>query len=63
MYMSDFWGCLKLPEDTHNPIEKLHYMACKQFLGVKKETKNIGVLLELGRITLRNIEIKPAFKR
>ena len=62
MYMSDFWGGLKVPDDRHNPIEKLHYMACKQFLGVQKETTNIGVLLELGRIPLRNFIIKSAIK-
>ena len=62
MYMSDFWGGLKVPEERHNPIEKLHYMACKQFLGVQKGTTNIGVLLELGRIPLRNFAIKSAIK-
>ena len=62
MYMSDFWGGLKVPEERHNPIEKLHYMACKQFLGVQKGSTNIGVLLELGRIPLRNFAIKSAIK-
>ena len=36
MYMSDFWGGLKLPDEKHNPIEKLHYMFCKQLLGGSK---------------------------
>ena len=48
MYMSDFWGGLKCPAEQRNPIEKLHFMACKQLLGVQKQTTNIGVLLELG---------------
>ena len=50
LYSSDFWGCLKLPKE--NPIEKLHMMFCKQILGVQKQTTNVGVLLELGRIPL-----------
>ena len=54
MYMNDFWGGLKLPEEKYNPIEKLHFMACKQILGVQKQTTNIGVLLELGRVPLKN---------
>ena len=47
--VSDFWGCMKLPKS--NPIENLHMMMCKQVLGVQKQTTNIGVLLELGRVT------------
>ena len=50
LYVSDFWGCLKLPKS--NPIENLHMMICKQILGVQKQTTNVGVLLELGRIPL-----------
>ena len=50
LYSSDFWGCLKLPKV--NPIEKLQIMIFKQILGVQKQTTNIGVLLELGRIPL-----------
>ena len=49
-YASDFWGCLKLPQN--NPIETLHMKVLKQILGVQKQTTNIGVLLELGRIPL-----------
>ena len=52
MYMSDFWGGLKALKEKENPIEKFHYMACKHILGVQKQTTNIGVLLELGKITL-----------
>ena len=51
LYCGDFGECLKLPKD--NPIEKFHHMACKQILGVQKQTTNIGVLLELGRIPLQ----------
>jgi len=60
LYASDFWGCLKMPKD--NPIEKFHHMACKQILGVQKQTTNIGVLLELGRIPLQIYAIKSTIK-
>ena len=49
LYMSDFWGRLKLPKA--NSIDNLH-MICKQLLGVQRQTTNIGVLLELGRVPL-----------
>ena len=62
MYMVDFWGGLQAPEEKYNPIEKLHFMACKQILGVQKQTTNIGVLLELGRIPLQNFARKAAIK-
>ena len=62
MYMNDFWGGLKVPEEKYNPIEKLHFMACKQILGVQKQTTNIGVLLELGRVPLQNFAVKAAIK-
>ena len=60
LYASDFWGCLKLPKN--NPIENLHMMMCKQILGVQKQTTNIGVLLELGRIPLNFFATKFAIK-
>ena len=60
LYSSDFWGCLKLPKE--NPIDKLHMMFCKQLLGVQKQTTNIGVLLELGRIPLNIYACKYAIK-
>ena len=60
LYASDFWGCLKLPKN--NPIENLHMMMCKQVLGVQKQTTNIGVLLELGRIPLGIWALKFAVK-
>ena len=62
LYMSDFWGGLPVPEEKYHPIEKLHFMACKQILGVQKQTTNIGVLLELGRIPLQNFATKAAIK-
>ena len=47
---SDFWGCLKLPKN--NPIENLQMAFCKGLIGVQKQTSNLGVLIELGRIPL-----------
>ena len=37
-------------------------MACKHILGVQKQTTNIGVLLELGRIPLKIYAVKAAIK-
>ena len=59
-YVSDFWGCLKLPQN--NPIETFHMKVFKQILGVHKQTTNLGVLLELGRRTLDIECIKLAIK-
>ena len=50
LYGPDFWGCLKLPKN--NPIENLQMAFCKELIGVKKQTSNLGVLIELGRIPL-----------
>ena len=50
LYNSDYWGCLKMPKN--NPIENTHMRICKDLLGVQKQTTNIGVLLELGRVPL-----------
>ena len=50
LYASDYWGCLKLPRN--NPIENFHMKFCKDVLGVQRQTTNVGVLLELGRIPL-----------
>ena len=50
MYMSDFWGCLKMPKN--NPIEIFQNKFLKQLLGVQIQTTNIGVLLETGSIPL-----------
>ena len=60
LYASDFWGCLKLPKT--NPIENLHMLMCKQLLGVQKQTTNIGVLLELGRVPMNLFAMKLAIK-
>ena len=60
LFSSDFWGCMKLPKS--NPIENLHMMMCKQLLGVQKQTTNIGVLLELGRVPLDILAVKLAIK-
>ena len=50
LYNSDFWGCLKVP--VNNPIENVHMRFCKDLLGVQRQTSNIGVLLELGRMPI-----------
>ena len=50
LYNSDFWGCLKPP--SNNPIENTHMRFCKDLLGVQRQTANIGVLLELGRVPI-----------
>ena len=60
LYAADFWGCLKPPKD--NPIERFHHMACKHILGVQKQTTNVGVLLELGRIPLQIYAVKTSIK-
>ena len=62
MYMNDVWGGLPAIDEKYNPIEKFHYMVCKQILGVQKQTTNVGVLLELGRVPLQNFAIKAAIK-
>ena len=58
--MSDFWGCLKLPKQ--NPIENMQIMMYKHLLGVQKQTTNIGVLLELGKVSLHINATKLAIK-
>ena len=50
LYMSDFWGCLKMPKN--NPIEIFQNKFLKQLLGVQIQTTNIGVLLETGSLPL-----------
>ena len=50
LYMADFWGCLKMP--NNNPIELFQNKFLKQLLGVQVQTSNIGVLLETGRTPL-----------
>ena len=60
LFNIDFWVCMKLPKT--NPIENLHMMMCKQLLGVNKQTTNIGVLLEVGRVPLQLFAVKFAIK-
>ena len=60
LYNSDFWGCLKMPKI--NPIQNVHMRFCKELLGVQRQTTNIGVLLELGRIPLMLYGIKNCIK-
>ena len=60
LYMSDLWGCLKLPKN--NPIERLHNMFCKQLLGVQKQTPTVGILLELGLVPITFHAIKASIK-
>ena len=60
LYGSDFWGCLKLPKN--NPIENLHIKFCKELIGVQKQTQNLGVLLELGRLPLTIFAKKNCIK-
>ena len=43
-------------------IENLQMMMCKQLLGVQKQTANIGVLLELGRVSMQLFAVKLAIK-
>ena len=50
LYASDFWGCLKMP--SNNPIENTHMRFCKDVLGVQRQTTNIAVLLDLGRVPI-----------
>ena len=50
LYVSDFSGCLKMP--SNNPMENTHRRFCKDLLGVQRQTSNIGVLLDLGRIPI-----------
>ena len=49
-YASDFWGCLKLPQN--NPIETLHLKVLKQILCVcAKATHQYWSLLRIGQDT------------
>ena len=60
LYASDFWGALKLPRN--NPLETVFMKFCKELLGVQRQTTNIGVLLELGKLPLMHTAIKSAIK-
>ena len=60
LYASDFWGCLKMP--TNNPIENIHTRFCKDILGVQRQTTNVGVLLDLGRVPIMLFAKKNCIK-
>lgn len=60
LYSSDFWGCLKLPEN--NPIENMYVKFCKMLLGVQKQTCNTGVYLELGTFPIMLYGVKNCIK-
>ena len=60
LYVSDFWGCLKLPKD--NPIERLQNTFCNLLLGVQKHTSTLAILLELGLVPLTLNAIKASVK-
>ena len=47
---------------NNNPIENAHIRFCKELLGVQRQTTNIGVLLELGRILIMIYGIKNCIK-
>ena len=61
LYNSDYWGCLKLPKN--NPIENMHMRFCKEILGVQRQTTNVGVLLELGRIPHNNLWYEKLYEK
>ena len=50
MYMSDFWGSLKMPKS--NPIDLMQNKFLKQVLGVQIQKTNNGVILEMGSVPL-----------
>ena len=60
LYMSDFWGCFKLP--GNNPIEKIQNSFLKQLLGVQTQTATIGILLETGNVPLSLYAQKASIK-
>ena len=60
LYSSDFWGCLKLPDN--NPIENMYMKFCKMLLGVQKQTCNTGVYLELGTFPIMFYGVKNCIK-
>ena len=46
----------------NNPIERLHNMFCKSLLSVQKQTKTVGILLELGVVPITYNAIKASVK-
>ena len=53
---------ISLKRPASNPVENLYMMMCQQILGVKKQTTNMGILLELGRVPLHLDAIKYAIR-
>ena len=45
-------GHFRLKLSRSNHIENMHVTICKHLLGMQKQTTDVGVLLELGRIPL-----------
>ena len=63
LYACECYGDSMTREIFANKTEQLHMSKCKQTLGVKKFTKNIKVLSELGRTPLEiDNETKMLFK-
>ena len=60
LYSSDFWGCLKMPQN--NPIQNMYMTFCKTLLGVQKQTSNIGTHLELGTVPIMFFGVKNCIK-
>ena len=62
LYGVDVWGCFKASSNNTNPIEKLNIRLCKNLLGAKRNTSNIGCRSELGRHNLSAIGFKSTIK-
>ena len=69
LYCSDFWGVLRIlkrdPTELlrkDSIVELVHMKFLKQLLGVQKQTSNIGVLLETGRVPLMAYALKNSIK-
>lgn len=61
LYCSDIWGANNKLTET-SPIEQVHIKFCKHILQVNKQTSNIGVRAELGRIPLITLARIQALK-
>ena len=62
LYGVDVWGCFKASSNNTNPIEKLNSRLCKNLLGVKRNTSNVGCRCELGRHNLSAIGFQSTIK-
>ena len=60
LYVSDFWGALKHPNNS--PIERVHLSFMKQLLGVRRQTNTSAVYLELNTVPLLLHARKSAVK-